>query len=255
MQATHAPFAFDGPVEVIAHRGYSARAPENTLVAMGLAIESGADAVEFDLHTASDGTPVLFHDATLDRTTDGSGAILGRSLGQLSRLDAGSWFSAAFTGEPIPTLAHTLSQIGDRVGRVYAEVKGYRNHDDLERIVEIVAAAALADRTVFISMDWGALDHIREVDGGALIGYIVEEASRAPEGLERAHGDPRAMLDFSADVLLDDPTLADGSRKAGIPLGTWTVDTVERAAEILSLGVPRITTNQVEALCEWKKRL
>ena len=249
------PFAFEGPVEIVAHRGYSARAPENTMVAMGLAIEAGADAVEFDLHTASDGTPVLLHDATLNRTTDGTGAVRARSPEQLARLDAGSWFGTAFAGEPLPTLADTLRQIGDRVGRVYAEVKGYRDYDDLDGIVEIVAASGLADRTVFISMDWGALDRMRELDGRALIGFIVEEASRAPEGFERAQGDPRAMLDFNAMVLLDDPTLAERSRTAGVPLGTWTVDTVERAAEILSFGVPRITTNQVEALCEWKKRL
>lgn len=248
-------FAFDGPVEIVAHRGYSARSPENTMVAMELAIEAGADAVEFDLHTASDGTPVLFHDTTLDRTTDGTGAVVAHSAEQLARLDAGSWFGPAFTGEPVPTLAETLGQIGDRVGRVYAEVKEYRNYEDLDGIVQIIGAAGLASRTVFISMDWGALDHIRERDGTALIGYIVEEASRASEGIERACADARALLDFNAQVILDDPTLAERCRHAGIPLACWTVDSVEGASEILALGVPRITTNQVQALCEWKKRL
>jgi glycerophosphoryl diester phosphodiesterase len=250
-----APFAFTGPAEIVAHRGYSARAPENTLIALELALRAGADAVEFDLHAASDGTPVLFHDATLNRTTDGTGPVSGRHPEQLARLDAGSWFGPAFTGEPIPTLEATLRQIGDRVGRVYAEVKGYRSQDDLDRILEIVAAAGLADRTVFISMDWGALDRMRETEGAALIGYIVEEASRARDGIERARGDPRSLLDFDAAVLLDDPTLAERSHAADIPLATWTVDTAEQADALRALDVPRITTNEVEALREWKQRL
>jgi len=253
--ATREPFAFDGPVEIVAHRGYSARAPENTMVAMDLAIDAGADAVEFDLHTASDGIPILFHDATLERTTDGSGAVQARSAEHLAGLDAGGWFSPAFTGEPVPTFADTLKLLRDRVGRVYAEIKGYRNHEDIDEMVRVVAAAGLIERTVFISMDWTALDRIREVDAHARIGYIVEVAARAADGIERAAGDPLAMLDFNAAVLFDDSTLAERSRAADIPLACWTVDTVDEAARILDLGVPRITTNQVGVLCAWKERL
>ena len=72
----HDGFTFEDPAEIIAHRGYSARAPENTLAAIDLAIEAGADAVEFDLHTAGDGNPVLFHDAMVSRTTNGVGRAI-----------------------------------------------------------------------------------------------------------------------------------------------------------------------------------
>lgn len=249
------PFAFSGPVEIVAHRGYSAKAPENTLIAMELAIDAGADAVEFDLHTASDGTPVLIHDESLARTTNGKGAVSALCPAELAELDAGSWFDAAFSGEPIPTLAATLQQIGDRVQRIYAEVKGYRRAEELAGIVEVVADAGLAERTVFISMDWDALDRIRATDAEALIGYIVETSSRAAEGIERATSDSRALLDFNAIVLLEAPSLAERSLQAGIQLATWTVDTVERAAALLALGVPRITTNDVGALREWKEQL
>ena len=81
-------FAFDGSAEVIAHRGYSSRAPENTLAAIDLAIEAGADAIEFDVHTAGDGNPVLFHDPMLGRTTNGVGPVRRRTIEQLKNLDA-----------------------------------------------------------------------------------------------------------------------------------------------------------------------
>ena len=78
--------------EIIAHRGYSAVAPENTLAAVERALEAGADAVEWDVHVAACGTPVLIHDASLGRTTNGFGPVRRRSLSQLQALDAGSWF-------------------------------------------------------------------------------------------------------------------------------------------------------------------
>ena len=248
-------FRFDGRVEVVAHRGYSARAPENTLAAMELAIEVGADALEFDLHAASDGTPFLFHDASLNRTTDGVGAIREWSPERLAALDAGRWFDARFEGEQIPTLKQTLERVRGRVGRVYAEVKGYRETSDLDRMAEIVIDTGMLAQTVFISMDWGALDSIRAGCEGARIGYIVEKATRTDEGMARASGDPAALMDFNATVLLEDPTVAERARAASIELASWTVNRVDEAARLLAMGVPRLTTNEVEALAAWKRAL
>ncbi len=246
---------FEGPVEVIAHRGYSARAPENTLAAMELALEVGADALEFDIRTARDGTPFLFHDASLSRTTNATGAIQDWSPERLAQLDAGSWFDPRFENEPIPSLRHTLERVGPRVGRVYAEVKGYRKPSDLDRMVEIVIDAEMLERTVFISMDWGALARIRSVSRTAHIGYIVERAARTNEGMARAGGDPHALLDFDARVLLADPYVAERARAASIELATWTVNRMDEAARLVAMGVPRITTNEVRTLVDWKATL
>ena len=124
------PFAVAGRAEVIAHRGFSARAPENTLAALRAAIEARADAFEFDLHPARDGTPVLFHDETLERTSSGYGRVDAHEAAELAALDAGSWFDPAFEGEPVPTLAEALHLLRDRPGRVYAEIKAHRGDDD-----------------------------------------------------------------------------------------------------------------------------
>ena len=93
---------------LIAHRGASALAPENTLAALSRAAEDGADVVELDVHLASDGSVVVLHDGCLRRTTSGWGWVDRKTLADLKTLDAGRWFDPLFAGEPIPTLAETL---------------------------------------------------------------------------------------------------------------------------------------------------
>ncbi len=239
--------------EIIAHRGFSAVAPENTLAALNAAFEAGADAVEFDIHTAACGTPVLFHDAMVSRTTNGVGPIKRRTLAQLKGLDAGKWFSADFAGERIPTLDEALKACAGRVGTVYAEVKGFRELEDLDRMVRITRDAGMLDTTVFIAMNWTLLDRMRSQEPALRIGYIVDTAGLADEALRRATGDERALVDFKASLLIDDVELAPKFHGAGVPLAVWTVDEVEDAEVLLAQGVTRITTNQVAALLAWKK--
>lgn len=97
------------PSGLIAHRGGGDEAPENTLAGIRAAATAGFSGVEFDVMLSADGVPVLIHDETLSRTSNGCGLVCQTSMEQLSRLDAGSWFSAAFTGEPLPTLAQALA--------------------------------------------------------------------------------------------------------------------------------------------------
>lgn len=249
------PFALRGEVEIIAHRGFSAEAPENTIAALQAGLDAGADAVEFDLHTASDGTPVLLHDEKLNRTTDGRGKVHRRTAEELAALDAGSWFGPAFAGEPLPTLADALAAVAERAGRIYAELKGARDVDDLDGVARIFMDAALTEKTVYISMDWTALDRIRRTCPDALVGYIVDKERRAKGAIDRAAADPRALLDFDARILLDAPAWAERALVKGIPLATWTVDDVDAAAELLRMGVPRITTNRLRELAAWRDGL
>jgi glycerophosphoryl diester phosphodiesterase len=250
-----AAFDLDGPVEIVAHRGYSARAPENTLAALELAIAVGADALEFDVHAAACGVPMLFHDATLDRTTNGSGPIREKTVEELAGLDAGGWFGTEFAGEPIPTLESALTRVRGRVHRLYPELKGYGAVSDLAHVADLVERAGALEAAVFISMDWDALDTIRGHTPTARIGYIVERADRLDGALERAKGDPNALLDVNAAVLLADPTIAERARGVSVELAAWTVNSPTVAARLLGMGVPRITTNEVEALLAWKATL
>lgn len=241
-------------IEIIAHRGFSAQAPENTLSSLDAAVEAGADAVEFDLHTAACGTPVLFHDAMLSRTTNGVGPLRRRTLEQLKILDAGKWFSPAFAGERVPSFDEALANLNGRVGRIYAEVKGFRELEDLDRMVRIARERDMLGAVTFISMNWTLLDRMRGQQPDLAIGYIVDEAGKEDEALQRAAGDPRSLVDVRAD-LLEDPDLVARASADGIELAVWTVDEPRDAQRILDAGVRRITTNQVATLVTWKRGL
>lgn len=103
--------ATDGFPRILAHRGASLAAPENTLAAFAAAKAAGAGAVETDISLIGDGTAVIFHDATLDRCTDASGPLSGIAAADLARIDAGGWFAPAFAGARIPTLDEALDHL------------------------------------------------------------------------------------------------------------------------------------------------
>jgi glycerophosphoryl diester phosphodiesterase len=245
----------DGSHEIVAHRGFSARAPENTLAAMRLAIDAGTDAVEWDVQVAACGTPVLFHDTQLGRTSDGVGPLRRRDLEQLKQLDAGSWFSADFAGERIPTLEEAYGFVRGRVRRVYSEMKAYRELEDLDRIVRLTREAGMLDVTTFISSDWRALDRIAGQEPDARIGYIVDRPEQFVEALGKAAQREGSLLDFDYRLVLADPFLAARARARGVGAAAWTVNDVGAAAELIDAGVDSITTDEVEAFVEWRAAL
>jgi len=242
-------------IEIVAHRGYSAVAPENTLAAVRAAIEAGADGVEWDLHTASCGTPVLFHDVHLGRTTNGFGPLRRRTMGQLRALDAGTWFSDDFAGEPVPSLAEALELVAPTDLSVYSEVKGYRELEDLDRMVSIVEDADLVDRVRFISLDFGIVDRIAGRSPDVAVAYVVGDLDDAETAIEKAGAlGARGMVDWDRRLVLADPSLVSRTRAVGADVAVWTVDDVDEADRLFDAGVRRFTTNEVTALREWKSR-
>ena len=249
------PLALRGAVEIIAHRGFSARAPENTIAALTLALEEGATAVEFDLRTAGDGNPVLMHDKTLNRTTNGIGKVEELSLGELTKLDAGSWFNSTFEGERVPSLAEALECLKVQVKTIFAELKGESTTQNLRNVVSITRAAGLLDKTVFIAKDWSLLDELRRHAPEALVGPIVERREQTHEAFTRVTNDPRALIDFDARILLKDPDIARYAKRNGVEIAVWTVDNIGDADVLLEFGVRRITTNQVGRMLAWASTL
>jgi len=242
-------------IEIIAHRGYSTRAPENTLAAIRAALDAKADSVEFDLHVAADGTPVLIHDASLGRTTNGLGPVRRRTLGQLRALDAGAWFSPAFEGERIPTLAEALEEVRGRVTRTYAEVKGYRELEDLDRIVDITSDLGMLAQTTFISLDWRIVERIHGRDEATTIGYVVDTVARLPEALDRAIIRGRAILDLNAEIVLEAPDLIGECHRERVPMAAWTINSEETAEQMIAAGIPRLTTDEVGTIADWRDRV
>ncbi len=241
--------------EIIAHRGYSARAPENTVAALEAALAAGTDAVEFDVQTAACGTPVLFHDPMLGRTTNGVGPLRRRPLAQLKALDAGSWFAPAFAGERIPTQEEALRRLGGRVGRIYQDLKGYREMEDLDRMVRLTREAGVEGATVFVSSDWVIMNRLLRVAPEIPRAYLAETLATLPEALDRAVVDERSFLSVEIGMALANPDRMGEARRLGVELVTWTVDDPSQAQQALELGIVRITTNQVERLLAWRDAL
>ena len=142
---------FPNPI-FFAHRGASAYAPENTLAAFELAARMGAPAIEFDVKLSSDKQAIIIHDQTLDRTTNGTGAVTSQSLSALRELDAGSWKSAEFRGEKIPLLNEVLEAVGKKV-LINIELTNYATPFDglVSVVADLVKKHGLQNRIIFSS--------------------------------------------------------------------------------------------------------
>ena len=240
-----------GDIEIIGHRGYASRAPENTLVSLEAALRAGARAVEFDVHVASCGTPVVIHDETLDRTTDGEGPVLRQTVERLRTLDAGSWFDPGFAGEKIPTLADALDHVASRAHHIYPELKGIRRLSDVDGMVRIVQDRAMSDHTTFISIDWSILERVRARHATIRIGFIVVTADLFDEALSRAVADPAAIIDLNHKIALDDPSVVQRAKDKGVEVVTWTVNQPDEAKRLRRAGVTGFTTDHVDRLLVW----
>ncbi len=145
----------------IAHRGASDKFPENTLIAFEEALAQGADALECDVHLSADGEVVVIHDETVDRTTDGTGAVAEMTLEVLRRLDAGSWKHSRFAGQRIPTLAEVVELAGDQAD-LFLEIKG-RSPDLPRRLVEVLREVGIPARTWVFTAHRPTLEELRQL--------------------------------------------------------------------------------------------
>lgn len=234
-------------MHLIAHRGLSARAPENTLAALRLAVEERADGLEWDVQASADGVPIVLHDDTVDRTTNGSGRADALSVAELRALDAGSWFDPSFAGQPIPSLAEALALTAGRCGHIYPELKAGLPDRVVARVVEEIDEAGWSDYTTVLSLDWSRLDEVRKLSDLRL-GYVVEDASRFATALEHARADGNAIVDPDRRILLDAPARAREAVDAGVALATWTVNDTVEARALLDMGVAMLTTDDVGML-------
>jgi glycerophosphoryl diester phosphodiesterase len=226
---------------VVAHRGYAAAFPENTLLAFRSALTAGADALECDVHLSADGVPVVIHDADLDRTTDGAGLVAHRSWRTLAGLDAGGWFGAAFAGEPLPRLADVLELTGRArpVPWLYVEIK------PAEAECPGVTTAAIASIRAAGRTDRCAL-------GSSQLDVLATAAAAAPE-LTRHHivSGPRAVWPeppvpvqaIDADVRYLDRATCDAVRATGRELNAWTVNEPADVRRLARWGLAGLITD------------
>ncbi|MET7755721.1 glycerophosphodiester phosphodiesterase family protein [Streptomyces sp. NPDC005389] len=237
------------PVTVIAHRGASSAAPENTLIAGEVARRGGAVWIENDVQPSEDGVPYVLHDATVDRTTDGTGPIRSLTSGELDSLDAGSWFAPAFAGAHVPTLEAQLADLRLRGGRLLLEVKGQHTYDQVRRIVELVREQGMSDRVFVQSFEVTHLRYVHELAPELPLGLLRDTLDADPVALaEDLH---LASYNPSDRALSTRPEVVGDLHAAGVAVNVWTVDTPARWKALDALGVDGIITNRPTELGGW----
>jgi glycerophosphoryl diester phosphodiesterase len=227
---------------IIAHRGASAYAPENTLAAFELAVRQKADAIELDAKLTIDGYVVVFHDQTLDRTTGAQGRVIDSKLAELRRLDAGSHFDVAYKGEQIPTLDEVFDLVGKRIF-INVELTNYASLLDRlpEKVAEIVNKHSLAERVMFSSFNPIALIRVRRILPEVPIGLLARPGRQG--AWARSWIGTLIRYQSLNPALVDaDKRLFARTHRRGCTLLVYTVNQPEEMRRMFQLGVDGIFT-------------
>ncbi len=236
--------------EIIAHRGASADAPENTLAAIQLAWQQGADAAEIDVQLTADGQLVAIHDETTLRTGGIDWTVNGRTLAELKTLDVGLWKSRQFFGERIPTLAEVLDLV-PAGKRLFIEVKcGDEAIPELDRVLS--AAKTTRDQTVLIGLRYLNIAAVKKAFPQRTVFWVAEQFPDGP-GLWPLRPPTWHFIQHAQKAGLDGLDVNDVAtrpsgdieviRQAGLHTCIWTVNSVERARWLRDEGMESITTD------------
>jgi len=225
---------------VVAHGGASAEAPENTIAAFELALDQGADGIQLDVHFSSDDQPVVIHDFTLERTTDGAGPVHRLTVRQLKRLDVGSWRGRRWRGQRIQTLQEVLERFRDRT-RFWIELKGgpdlYPGME--EAVVSMIETYDVVACSLVQSFDREVLARIRRGNRGVKLGAL---AIREP--LEAILAAPGAAQALCAGHHLLGPEALAAIRRAGLECYAWTVNEPAQMDRLVEWKVNGVITDR-----------
>lgn len=246
---TSPPFVHNKTCDVVAHRGFSAIAPENTLAAIREAIRAGATGCEFDVYGCLDGPIVLMHDKTVDRTTNGTGLVTNMSLQELQQLDAGSWKNAKYSNERIPTLAQALQLLKDTPCQPVIEIK---MEGIAERVVNTVRELEMIDQVAVIAFSQTVVREIREIEPKLTCAWLCSETlhgtpTEQADWLQtRADQCQAKLVDVNFNML--SPELITELKQRGIGVWTWTVNEAAVTHALRDWGVDSITTDYPDRL-------
>ena len=224
---------YDFLVKNIAHRGYSSVAPENTLPAYQLASKNNFKYVECDVSFTSDNVPVLLHDSTIDRTSDGTGNINDLTYEQVSQYDFGSWKSEAYAGTKIPTLEEFLSLCRNLGLYPYIELKNSATYTEnqIQGLVDLTEKYGMKNKVTWISFSSTYLGYVKSYDSKARLGYVVSSitSGNIETALELKTNDNEVFIDCSYSNV--DSTAVNLCITNHLPLEVWTINS---EANILS---------------------
>jgi glycerophosphoryl diester phosphodiesterase len=224
------------PVLVIAHRGSSSSAPENTLAAFRLAVDQRADFIEFDVQESADGEVIVVHDSDLMKVGGSPLKVWEANAAQLRAVDIGSRTAPRFSSERVPTLAETLA-VSKGGSRVIVELKSYGHDQRLEeRVVEIVEAAGMVNDSIFMSLDHDMVRKIKQLRPSWRAGVLVAKAI----------GDLTSLgADFLAvEIRVATRAFVRQAHRAGQDVYVWTVNDPAWMLRAMSNGVDGLITDK-----------
>lgn len=234
------------PVEIIAHRGSSYAAPENTLASNKLAWKQKADAVELDIYLTNDGRIMVMHDGSTARTTGVNFAISKTNSMLLRELDAGSWKGAKYTNERIPFIEEIFKEM-PRHGNLYIEIKC--GVEVLPALQQAIKLSRKAKQMRIIGFNLDVMTACNKLMPEIPTYWLASNNPATPYGpklveMAKERGLDGLDLHFSGV----DQAIADAVKAAGMKLYVWTVDDAAEAKRLATLGVAGITTNRPDFL-------
>lgn len=252
---------------IIAHRGASALAPENTLAAFERAIRDGAEGIEFDVQLAKDGVPVVIHDADLQRLTGKKGLVSSKTSQELQTLDVGSWFNAAypkkaderFSRERIPTFLQTLEFLENYEGLIYVEMKCRKAETEalVRAVCKNIEQTNLSARIVLKSFNLSALVEARnllpEVRRAALFSpKVLTVVRKRKHILQKA--EQCGANEISMHYSLATKRLVERAKNKGLATIIWTADNSIWIKRAFDLGIYAVITNNPARLLAKKRK-
>lgn len=229
----------------VGHRGIPALAPENTLAAFREALKAEAEMIELDVQRARDGEFVVIHDTSIDRTTDGKGRIRELTLAQIRSYDAGSWYSPAFAGEKVPTLAEVIDLVrGQAALNIELKSSFLIEPGFEEALLDFLGRKDFLDQVIISSFDHFSLRLIKGLNPTVKTGALyMALTGMAVEMARWSLAD--ALHPYYMFVT---PDLVREAHAAGLKVYTWTVDSPEAAKYLIKAGVDGIMSNRAEIL-------
>ena len=224
------------PVEVTAHRGYSAAYPENTIPAFKGAIQVGADWAELDVQQTADGEVIVMHDSNLKRTTGLDKEVWQVTWDEIKDLDNGSWFDKKYQTVRIPTLEEVLKVCRGKI-HVNIEIKPSGHDKDLEeQVAKLLKKYHMRDTCVVSSLKYDSLRKIKEADDSIETAYITSVSYGNFTDLEYADG-------YSVESTLLSKSFVNTAQKAGKQIYVWTVNSEERLEKVVGMGIDNVITD------------
>lgn len=234
---------------VAGHRGDRSAAPENTMPAFERAFASQMAFVETDVQLTRDGVPVLFHDVTLGRTTNGRGHVAQKTLAEIKKLDAGRWYSAQYAGTRIPTLDEFFARLVATDKKALVELKFRWSESDLREVIQLISRHGLSSRVVLQSFSIETMLNLQTVSPQYPRIMLVRELPANPVPMAERFG--VIALATTARAVAAQPDAVFRLHEAGLGVICYTLNTEDTWAEVRQLGVDGIITDTPSDLDSW----